>query len=176
MERKQSIFEKFASKATQATGSTIAFLLALISIVTWLITGPLFGYSDTWQLVINTGTTIITFLMVFLIQKTQNKDSLALHIKMNELVAANEASSNRVIAAEDLSEDELRVLEKYYCILVQMAKKDQKLSLSHSIEEAMDNHEDKMKKGSLQNNKQLNGKPGRKLNSTNSVKSSKKAT
>ena len=146
MKDKQSIFERFASKATQATGSTGAFLLALSSIVIWLVTGPIFGYSDTWQLVINTGTTVVTFLMVFLIQKTQNKDSLALHIKLNELVAANELSSNRIIAAEDLSEEELRILEKFYGKLSEMSKKDQALHLSHSIEEAMEKHHAKMQK------------------------------
>ncbi|MCO4294661.1 low affinity iron permease family protein [Solitalea sp. MAHUQ-68] len=149
MKNKQSVFERMASKATQATGSTAAFLLAFGTILIWIITGPIFGYSDTWQLVINTGTTIITFLMVFLIQKTQNKDSLAIHIKLNELVAANELTSNRVIAAEDLSEDELRILEKYYGKLAEMAKKENGVHLSHSIDEAMQNHQSKMKKSEV---------------------------
>src|SRR5687768_18512851 len=82
--------EKFSLKATQATGTSTAFILALSVILVWALTGPLFKFSDTWQLVINTGTTIVTFLMVFLIQRTQNKDALAIHIKLNEIVAALE--------------------------------------------------------------------------------------
>ena len=83
-------FEKMSSIVTKASGSTTAFIGAVFVIIAWLITGPIFKYSDTWQLVINTGTTIITFLMVFLIQRTQNKDSIALHLKLNELVVAHE--------------------------------------------------------------------------------------
>ena len=88
------ILEKFSQKATQATGTSTAFILALLTIVVWAATGPLFNFSDTWQLVINTGTTIVTFLMVFLIQRTQNKDSLAIHLKLNEIVAALEGASD----------------------------------------------------------------------------------
>lgn len=88
-----NFFERFASRATQATGSSTAFLLAFLTIIVWIITGPFFQYSDTWQLVINTSTTIITFLMVFLIQKTQNKDSLAMQIKLNELIAVDRKAS-----------------------------------------------------------------------------------
>src|SRR5215207_2701530 len=86
---KKSFFERFAEWATRATGSSVAFLLAAGIVVVWGILGPLFQFSETWQLVINTGTTIITFLMVFLIQKTQNKDSKAIHLKLNELIASN---------------------------------------------------------------------------------------
>src|SRR5947209_3190354 len=93
--------ERFAAAATRWTGSTFAFLTAALIIAAWLITGPIFHFSDTWQLVINTGTTIVTFLMVFLIQRAQNKDSLALQIKLNELIAAIDGASNRLIAAED---------------------------------------------------------------------------
>ena len=106
----------------------------------WIVTGPLFHFSDTWQLVINTGTTIITFLMVFLIQRTQNKDALAIHIKLNEIVAALEGASNRLIDVEDLTEGEIETLHKHYQALVAMAKKDSKLTQSHSIEEAEARH------------------------------------
>ena len=105
-------------------------------IVVWGVTGPLFGFSDTWQLVINTGTTIVTFLMVFLIQRTQNKDSIAVQLKLNELVAAMEGASHRLINVEDLSEEELAVLHAYYCRLAHLAKQHGDIRASHSIEEA----------------------------------------
>jgi low affinity Fe/Cu permease len=134
------ILEQFALKATKATGTSKAFILALSAIIVWGLTGPLFHYSDTWQLVINTSTTIVTFLMVFLIQRTQNKDAQAIHIKLNEIVAALEGASNRLIDVEDLSEAELETLHKHFQKLVQMAKKDLKLTQSHSIEEAEVRH------------------------------------
>jgi low affinity Fe/Cu permease len=133
-------FEEFSTKVTKWTGSSSAFGLACATIVIWAALGPLFHFSDTWQLVINTGTTIVTFLMVFLIQRTQNKDSLAVQLKLNELVAAIEGASNRLIDVEDLSEEELTVLHKYYQRLTSMAKKDEKLGTSHSIEEAEQRH------------------------------------
>jgi low affinity Fe/Cu permease len=142
--RKQSTigrrFEEFSTKVTKWTGSSTAFGLAGATVVIWAALGPLFHFSDTWQLVINTGTTIVTFLMVFLIQRTQNKDSLAVQLKLNELVAAIEGASNRLIDVEDLSEQELTVLHKYYQRLTSMAKKDEKLGTSHSIEEAEVRH------------------------------------
>ena len=98
--------------------------------------GPIFGFSDTWQLVINTGTTIVTFLMVFLIQRAQNKDSAAMQLKLNELVAAVKGASNRLIDVEDLTEEELEMLHPFYAELVTLAKKDRQLSKSHSVEEA----------------------------------------
>lgn len=122
------------------SGSSGAFALAALVIAVWLITGPLFHFSDTWQLVINTGTTIVTFLMVFLIQRAQNKDSLALHLKLNEIVAAVEGASNRLIDVEDLSEEELRVLHRYYQRLASMAKHDVDIRRSHSVEEAESRH------------------------------------
>jgi low affinity Fe/Cu permease len=109
-------------------------------VVVWLLTGPLFRYSDTWQLVINTGTTIVTFLMVFLIQRAQNKESLAVQLKLNELVAAMQGSSNRLIDVEDLSEHELNLLHTYYRRLAAMAKTDEDLRQSHSVEEAQQRH------------------------------------
>ncbi len=132
--------EHFAGKITALAGSTVAFVLAIATIVVWAATGPLFGYSDTWQLVINTGTTIVTFLMVFLIQRTQNKDALALQLKLNEIVAALEGASNSLIDVEDLTEDDLRTLSEHYRELAMMAKEDAKLGESHSVEEARARH------------------------------------
>ncbi len=132
--------EKFARRATAWTGSSWAFALAVLVVVVWAVTGPYFRYSDTWQLVINTGTTIVTFLMVFLIQRSQNKDSQAVHLKLNELVAAVEGASNRLINVEELSEDEVAVLHRYFGKLVELAKKDEKFTECHSIEEAAERH------------------------------------
>src|SRR2546421_5747426 len=129
-------FTRCATWASRWTGSTPAFLLACIVIVLWLATGPIFHFSDTWQLVINTSTTIITFLMVFLIQRAQNKDALAVQLKLNEIVAALEGASNRLISIEDLSEEELKVLHIHYQRLAEMAKTEFQLKVSHSIEEA----------------------------------------
>lgn len=132
--------ERLAGTITAFTGSSTAFLIALGVIVAWGASGPLFGYSDTWQLVINTGTTIVTFLMVFLIQRTQNKDSLAIQLKLNEIVAVLEGASNRLINVEDLTEDELRTLSKHYSELATMAKKETEIGVSHSVEEARARH------------------------------------
>ena len=134
------LLENFSHKVTQASGTSSAFIIALLVVIIWLLTGPIFQFSDTWQLVINTGTTIVTFLMVFLIQRTQNKDALAIHIKLNEIVAALEGASNRLIDVEDLNEDEIKTLHKHYQRLVEMAKKDIKLTQSHSVEEADARH------------------------------------
>ena len=134
------LLEKFSYQATKATGTSVAFVLAVLVIVVWGITGPVFHYSDTWQLVINTGTTIVTFLMVFLIQRAQNKDALALHLKLNEIVAALEGASNRLIDVEDLSEPEIDALRKYYKRLIELARKDDNLTTTHSIEEAAERH------------------------------------
>jgi low affinity Fe/Cu permease len=108
----------------------------LLVVVVWAVSGPFFGYSSSWQLVINTGTTVITFLMVFLIQRSQNKDSLAIHLKLNELVASSTHASNRLIDVEALDEEELQTLHRYYGRLVQLAKSDADLGRSHTIEEA----------------------------------------
>jgi low affinity Fe/Cu permease len=143
MKKKQNVFEKLARKSTAFSGTTLAFMLALFTIIAWLVTGPIFHFSDTWQLVINTGTTIITFLMVFLIQRMQNKDSRAIHLKLNELVAALKGPSNRLIDSEELSEQELEILSKYYKKLAEMARKESDLSASHSIEEAVALHRSK---------------------------------
>src|SRR6476659_11212889 len=105
-------FENLSKVITQFTGSTAAFGVALAVVVIWGVLGPVFGFSDTWQLVINTGTTIVTLLMVFLIQRSQNKDSLALQLKLNEIVAALDGASNRLVNIEDLTEAELDVLHR----------------------------------------------------------------
>jgi low affinity Fe/Cu permease len=140
------LLEKFSYQATRATGTSFAFILAVLVIVVWGITGPIFRYSDTWQLVINTGTTIVTFLMVFLIQRAQNKDALAIHLKLNEIVAALEGASNRLIDVEDLSEPEINALRNYYKRLIELARTDDVLTTTHSIEEAAQRHGTKYKK------------------------------
>jgi low affinity Fe/Cu permease len=128
--------ERLSRVVTAWTGSSWAFALAAAVIVVWLVTGPIFHFSDTWQLVINTGTTIVTFLMVFLIQRAQNKDSLAIQLKLNEIVAAMPGASNRLIDVEDLTEDELLRLHRFYGRLAEIAKHEADLQRSHSIEEA----------------------------------------
>ena len=150
MARKRNVvsafLEKFSHQATKATGTSAAFVVAVLVIVVWSITGPIFHYSDTWQLVINTGTTIVTFLMVFLIQRAQNKDALAIHLKLNEIVAAMEGASNRLIDVEDLSEPEIDALRNYYKRLIELAREDDQLTKTHSIEEAASRHGVKYKK------------------------------
>ena len=140
MSRKVGIMERFSGTMTRATGSSLAFVLAVLTVVVWAATGPMFHFSDTWQLVINTGTTIVTFLMVFLIQRAQNKDAMAIQLKLNELVAAIEGASNRLINVEDLSEEEVRILHNHYCELVKLAKQDEQICESHSIEDAQKDH------------------------------------
>jgi low affinity Fe/Cu permease len=143
---KKNVFESFSSAVSKKAGSTPAFVIAVCLIIGWLASGPLFDYSDTWQLVINTTTTIITFLMVFLIQRSQNKEALAIQIKLNELIASSQKASNRLIDAEGLSEDELHTLESFFKILVEKSKRDKSLHQSHSIEEAGDLHKEKKAK------------------------------
>ncbi|HEY6978568.1 MAG TPA: low affinity iron permease family protein [Chitinophagaceae bacterium] len=137
------LFDTFSTKVTKLSGSPGAFITALVTIIVWAITGPVFNYSDTWQLVINTGTTIITFLMVFLIQQSQNKDTLALQIKLNELIAANQNASNRLIDSEDLTGQELEMLKNFYIKMSERAKKEQDLRQTHSIEDAVDDEKAK---------------------------------
>jgi low affinity Fe/Cu permease len=141
-----ALLERFSYNATRATGTSIAFVVALSVVLVWAVTGPIFSYSDTWQLVINTGTTIVTFLMVFLIQRAQNKDALAIHLKLNEIVAALEGASNRLIDVEDLSEPEIEALRKYYKKLIDLARQDDVLTTTHSIEEAATRHGTKYKR------------------------------
>jgi low affinity Fe/Cu permease len=143
--RRQSVglghaLEAFARRVTEWAGSSWAFGGAVGVIVVWALLGPFYSFSDTWQLVVNTGTTIVTCLMVFLIQRSQNKDSLALHLKLNEIVAALEGASNRLINVEELTEDEVRTLHQHYQKLVEIAQREDNLTRSHSIEEAEVRH------------------------------------
>lgn len=143
MSAKPGWMERMSSRATTWTGSSHAFTIAAAVIVVWAITGPIFNFSDTWQLVINTGTTIVTFLMVFLIQRAQNKDSRAIHLKLNELIAAMKGASNRLINVEDLTEEEIRVLHEHFGKLVELARHERAMTASHSVEEAVGRHERK---------------------------------
>ena len=143
-DKKTSVFGRFAENITKYSGTTGVFVGAVALVLLWAATGPLFKYSETWQLVINTGTTIITFLMVFLIQRAQNKDSLVLHLKLNELIAATKGASNRLINAQDFSEEEIRLIHQFYCLLADKARADNDLGETHSVEEAEDNHHDKL--------------------------------
>ena len=136
-------FESFSRVITAWTGSTGAFGCALGVIVVWALLGPVFHYSDTWQLVINTSTTIVTFLMVFLIQRAQNKDSLAIHLKLNEIVAAMAGASNRLVDVESLSEVELAHLHRFYRELAALCRKEVDVTVSHSVEEARQRHSTK---------------------------------
>ena len=138
---KHSFFEKLAGTATKATGSNAAIITAFASIIIWAFLGPVFHYSQNWQLVINTGTTIVTFLMVFLIQRSQNKESIAVQLKLNELVAAHEFASNRLVDVESMTEEELRIIQKYYTRLKIKMQKEESLRQSHSIDEAEHQHE-----------------------------------
>lgn len=134
--KKNNLFERFSNAATKFTGSSSAFIIALLIVIVWAVSGPLFHYSETWQLVINTGTTIITFLMVFLIQKAQNKDGKAIQLKLNELIAAHERASNRMVDIEDLTEQELDQLHKFYVKLSSLTKQETDIHCSHSIDAA----------------------------------------
>src|SRR4051812_40393316 len=153
-------FSNFARWMATASGKPVTFAIALFIVIVWAATGPIFGYSDTWQLVINTGTTIITFLMVFIIQQSQNKDTTALHLKLNELIAANEKASNRLIDIEDLTEEELLFLKKFYIKLADLAEREADIFSSHSLDEAERNNSYKRKSiaGSTKVTKKSNGK------------------
>lgn len=133
--RQTSSFGHFAKSVAKLSGRPSAFGFAVAIIVIWAVTGPLFGFSDTWQLVINTGTTIVTFLMVFLIQQSQNKDSVALHLKLNELLASNRIASNRMIGIEDLDEQDLREVAAFYGRLAERAKTAGPRKEVHSIDD-----------------------------------------
>jgi low affinity Fe/Cu permease len=134
--RKEHILEKISRYCTEFTGSTPAFIIAVLIVLAWICSGPFFGFSNTWQLIINTGTTITTFLMVFLIQRAQNKDSKAVHLKLSELIASIHGPSNRLVDVEELTEEELNILAQFYRRLSERAKKERDISASHSIEEA----------------------------------------
>lgn len=139
-----SFFERMAGTVTRMTGSPWAFLIALLIVVVWGVTGPIFHFSDTWQLVINTGTTIVTFLMVFVIQQSQNKDTVAIHLKLNELIASSRFSSNRLIDIESLSERELDHLRAFYVKMAARAKDARDIHESHSLDEAGSRHKPRL--------------------------------
>jgi low affinity Fe/Cu permease len=124
-------FGKFAAQCSHYLGSRWAFVLAIGVIVVWALTGPIFHFSDTWQLIINTGTTIVTFLMVFLIQNTQNRDAKAIHLKLNELIHAVDKAKNQMIDVEKLSELELEELSKTY-EKIRMSAESRRQSRSHA--------------------------------------------
>ena len=124
-------FRIFARRSAAALGSAWAFTGAVLVIVVWLITGPTFHFSDTWQLIINTATTIITFLMVFLIQNTQNRDAKAVHLKLDELIRAIKAARNELVDLEDLSDEELKKLEKQFQRMRQRAENDERSPSRH---------------------------------------------
>ena len=112
--RVKKVFEKFATIVTSLAGSTSAFIVAILLVLAWLISGPIFHYSEKWLLFFNTITDMIVFLMVFLLQKTQNKDSLAIQLKLSELLSSHEPASKELVNAENMTEDELKVIQKYY--------------------------------------------------------------
>lgn len=128
-------FDHFAARINRWAGSPSAFSIALLLVVVWAVTGPFFHYSEGWQMVINTGTTVITFLMVFLIQQSQNKDSVAVHLKLNELLASSRNASNRMIGIEDLDEQDLRDVAEFYVLLAERAKSLGARKETHSIDE-----------------------------------------
>ena len=141
--RTARFFSRISTYVTRKAGSPVVSIIAFILVLLWALTGPFFHYSNTWQLVINTSTTIITFLMVFIIQQSQNKDTAAIHLKLNELIASHEKASNRLVDIEDLTEEELILLKKYYVELSDKAEKERDLYSSHSMDEAEANHETK---------------------------------
>lgn len=136
----QRLLEEGSRRVTEWVGSSWAFGIAFSAVIAWAVSGPLFHYSDTWQLIINTSTTVVTFLVVFLLQRSQNKDSKAIRIKLNENVAVLEGASNRLIDVEVLTEDELQTLHTHFQKLSEMAQRESSLSQSHSIEEAEERH------------------------------------
>ena len=130
-----SAFDHFASRVTRWAGTPVAFCMAIVAVAVWAVVGPIFGFSENWQLVINTGTTIVTFLMVFLIQQSQNKDSIAMHLKLNELLAASKVASNRMIGIEELDEQDLRDVAEFYVQLAAHARQSGASKECHSIDE-----------------------------------------
>jgi low affinity Fe/Cu permease len=137
------VMEYVASRATAAAGSSWAFVLACATVAGWAATGPIAQYSNTWQLIINTGTTVITFLMVFLIQRAQNKEAMAVHLKLNELIAALQGASNHLINVEERGEEELRILQRHYAKLAELVARTGSIGDAHSIEEAEDRAQEK---------------------------------
>jgi len=150
---KLNFFNRFSHWVTKAAGSPTAFLIAILVVLIWGACGPFFHYSEVWQLVINTSTTIVTFLMMFVIQQSQNRDTMALHLKLNELIASNKDSSNRLIESEDLTEQELEVIKKFYKRISDKAGDKNSLFETHSLDEAEGNLKEKNIKIKSTNNK-----------------------
>ena len=137
----QKKMETAASKVVKAAGTNVALILSFLLVLLWLCAGPFFNFSAKWEGVIGTLSSVITILMVFLIQKSQNKDSLAIQLKLNELVAAHELASNRLVNVEGMTEEELKVIQKYYTRLSEFARTQESLTQSHSIDELHEEHE-----------------------------------
>lgn len=133
-------YDKIASKITKATGSPVASVAAVALVIVWALCGPIFNYSETWQLIINTSTTIITFLMVFIIQQSQNKDTAAIHMKLNELIASSPQASNRLVDLEELTEKDIELIRTFYRKLANVADKEHDIHQSHSLDEAVENN------------------------------------
>jgi low affinity Fe/Cu permease len=131
-------FERVSNTITTYSGSSPVFIAAVCLILLWAVTGPVFNFSNTWLLIVNTGTSVITFLMVFLIQKSQNKESIAVQLKLNELIAASTHASNRLLNIQDLSEEELKTLYEHYRKLVELTQQAQSNTQSHSVEDAIE--------------------------------------
>jgi len=144
-------FEKVSNAITVYSGGTPVFLVAVGFILLWGVTGPIFHYSNTWLLIVNTCTSIITFLMVFLIQKSQNKESIAVQLKLNELIAASNHASNRLLNIQDLSEEELKTLYQHYRTLVELTQKSQSNTQSHSVEDAIETVKDEIRDDLIHN-------------------------
>jgi len=143
--KKASWFSRFAKSTARASGHHVTFLVAVAVIVLWAVTGPLFGFSDTWQLVINTGTTIVTFLMVFLIQNTQNRDSEAMHLKLDELIRAVKGAHNALLDLEELDDEELERVRQDYEKLAERAR--QGLERANEAEEKLKKKEKSVGRG-----------------------------
>jgi low affinity Fe/Cu permease len=143
--RRRGFFDRLSDKVARGAGKPLTSVIAFALVLLWGLSGPFFGYSQTWQLIINTATTVITFLMVFLIQQSQNRDNMAVQLKLNELIACHKRASNRLIDIEDLSAEELDVVRKFYVKLSALAEAHNDLHSSHSIDEAEKVH---MSKGS----------------------------
>jgi low affinity Fe/Cu permease len=136
--------ETWSSKITQATGSSPVLVVAFGLVVLWGLSGIFFHFSEQWQMMLGTCSNLVTFLMVFLIQKSQNKHSLSIQLKLNELVAADQFASNRLVNVEGMTEDELKIIQKYYSKLSDFAKRQESLLQSHSIDEVNKEHEIKL--------------------------------
>jgi low affinity Fe/Cu permease len=137
--RNLELFDRFATAVSKITGSSIAFLCAFVIVIIWAIAGPFVNFSNSWHLIINTGITIVTFLMVFIIQQAQNKDTMSLQLKLNELIAATKGASNRVLNIEDMTEEELKVLKRFYSKLSDLSERDGNFGAAHSVDEAKKN-------------------------------------